>query len=45
LRADGVTPYPAIENGYFQRELARAAYRHQMELESGKGSAFDGFKE
>ncbi len=27
---------PAIENGYFQRELARAAYRHQMELESGK---------
>ena len=27
---------PAIENGYFQREIARAAYRHQMELESGK---------
>jgi methylmalonyl-CoA mutase N-terminal domain/subunit len=26
----------AIENGYFQRELAKAAYRHQMELESGK---------
>jgi len=27
---------PAIENGYFQREIARAAYRHQMEIESGK---------
>lgn len=27
---------PAIENGYFQREIAKAAYRHQMELESGK---------
>ncbi len=25
-----------IENGFFQRELARAAYRHQLELESGK---------
>lgn len=25
-----------IENGFFQREIARAAYRHQMELESGK---------
>ncbi len=27
---------PAIENGFFQREIARAAYRHQLELESGK---------
>ncbi len=27
---------PAIENGFFQREIARAAYRYQMELESGK---------
>jgi methylmalonyl-CoA mutase N-terminal domain/subunit len=25
-----------IENGFFQRELARSAYRHQLELESGK---------
>ncbi|MBM3328164.1 MAG: methylmalonyl-CoA mutase [Calditrichaeota bacterium] len=25
-----------IEAGFFQREIARAAYRHQMELESGK---------
>ncbi len=27
---------PAIEEGYFQREIARAAYRHQNELESGE---------
>ncbi|MDP8229150.1 MAG: methylmalonyl-CoA mutase family protein, partial [Candidatus Electryoneaceae bacterium] len=27
---------PALENGFFQREIAKAAYRHQMELESGK---------
>jgi len=25
-----------IETGFFQREIAHAAYRHQMELESGK---------
>ncbi|MBM3326577.1 MAG: methylmalonyl-CoA mutase [Calditrichaeota bacterium] len=25
-----------IEAGFFQREIARAAYRHQLELESGK---------
>jgi methylmalonyl-CoA mutase N-terminal domain/subunit len=27
---------PALESGFQQRELARAAYRFQMELESGK---------
>ncbi len=27
---------PALESGFQQRELARAAYRYQMELESGK---------
>jgi len=27
---------PALEAGFQQREIARAAYRHQMELESGK---------
>lgn len=27
---------PAIEAGFFQREIARAAYRHQLEFESGK---------
>jgi len=27
---------PAIESGFFQREIANAAYRHQLELESGK---------
>ncbi len=27
---------PAIENSFFQREISRAAYRHQMELETNK---------
>ncbi|MCF8261000.1 MAG: methylmalonyl-CoA mutase family protein [Melioribacteraceae bacterium] len=27
---------PAIESGYFQKEIADAAYRYQMELESNK---------
>jgi len=27
---------PALEAGFQQREIARAAYRHQMEIESGK---------
>jgi len=27
---------PAIENGFFQREIARASYRYQMELDSRK---------
>jgi len=27
---------PALETGFFQREIARAAYRYQLELESGK---------
>jgi len=27
---------PAIESGFFQRELAKAAYRHQRELDSGQ---------
>jgi methylmalonyl-CoA mutase N-terminal domain/subunit len=27
---------PAIEKGFFQREIARAAYRYQKELEEGK---------
>ncbi len=27
---------PAIEKGYFQREIARSAYRYQKEIEDGK---------
>lgn len=27
---------PAIESGFFQREIAKAAYRHQQELDSGQ---------
>ena len=27
---------PAIEAGFFQREISRSAYRHQLEMESGK---------
>jgi methylmalonyl-CoA mutase N-terminal domain/subunit len=27
---------PAIEKGFFQREIAEAAYRYQMEIDTGK---------